>query len=127
MEEQTTVRLAPEIKVGIRKKLFKVKRKIESELIETEQQLREEIRINDMTAMKTHTADINCCLGPAVNGHRIANLKKRLIKTDKALAKVDDDTYGLCTRCGDEIPAGRLISIPIADLCTLCKEKLNLV
>ena len=35
----------------------------------------------------------------------------------RALEKLDDDTYGRCDVCGDEIPGGRLEALPWAVLC----------
>jgi DnaK suppressor protein len=39
-----------------------------------------------------------------------------------ALARVDAGTYGTCSRCGADIPAGRLEAMPTATLCITCKE-----
>ena len=41
---------------------------------------------------------------------------------DIALARIDDGTYGICTRCGMEIPAERLDAVPYAVLCVECKR-----
>ncbi len=35
----------------------------------------------------------------------------------RALAKLDDGTYGVCDVCGEPIPAGRLEALPWAVLC----------
>ncbi len=39
-----------------------------------------------------------------------------------ALARMDAGTYGVCTRCGAEIPVARLEAVPAASLCIQCKE-----
>lgn len=39
-----------------------------------------------------------------------------------ALARVRAGTYGVCTRCGAEIPPARLSAMPTATLCIACKE-----
>ena len=39
-----------------------------------------------------------------------------------ALARVEAGTYGICLRCGDDIPAARLNAMPTATLCITCKE-----
>ena len=36
---------------------------------------------------------------------------------DRALAKVDEGTYGTCDVCGDPIPEGRLEALPWATRC----------
>ncbi len=39
-----------------------------------------------------------------------------------ALARIEDGSYGLCERCGEEIAAGRLEAIPEATRCISCAE-----
>ena len=45
-----------------------------------------------------------------------------LAAIDAALKRIDDGTYGTCTRCGREIPEGRLEASPWAALCIECKR-----
>ena len=40
-----------------------------------------------------------------------------------ALARLDESTYGRCTDCGHEIPAGRLDARPDAARCVACQAK----
>lgn len=46
-----------------------------------------------------------------------------LKKIDEALKKMDDNTYGVCETCGDEIGIERLEARPVTDLCVRCKEE----
>ena len=41
---------------------------------------------------------------------------------DRALAKIDAGTYGVCERCGHPIPKERLRALPYAALCVACKS-----
>ncbi len=41
---------------------------------------------------------------------------------DAALARLDEGTYGTCTRCGQPIPEERLDAVPYAVLCVSCKR-----
>jgi len=41
---------------------------------------------------------------------------------DRALAKIDARTYGLCEKCGQPIPRPRLKYLPSAPLCVACKS-----
>jgi len=41
---------------------------------------------------------------------------------DKALAKIDDGSYGYCEQCGQPIPKARLKALPYAALCVACKS-----
>lgn len=51
-----------------------------------------------------------------------ANAGQIVREIDSALAKIDDGTYGLCARCGREIPEERLQAVPYATLCVSCKQ-----
>lgn len=39
---------------------------------------------------------------------------------DRALAKLEQGTYGLCDRCGGAIPEERLEALPASSLCVGC-------
>jgi len=41
---------------------------------------------------------------------------------DRALAKIDNGTYGICEQCGEHIPKERLRALPYAALCVRCKS-----
>ncbi|WP_419722942.1 TraR/DksA family transcriptional regulator [Sphingobium aquiterrae] len=40
--------------------------------------------------------------------------------TRQALARLDSDTYGLCTTCGEPIAPARLEALPAAAHCIRC-------
>lgn len=44
---------------------------------------------------------------------------------NQALAKMDNGTYGICTECEREIPAGRLFHVPGALRCVECDDTIN--
>ena len=46
-----------------------------------------------------------------------------LSKVERALQKFDQDTYGLCDKCGQPIASERLEALPHANLCLECKAK----
>jgi DnaK suppressor protein len=41
---------------------------------------------------------------------------------DRALAKIDDGSYGICEQCNEPIPKERLKALPYAALCVRCKS-----
>jgi DnaK suppressor protein len=43
-----------------------------------------------------------------------------LERTERALAKLDDGSYGVCDSCGDRISSGRLRAMPDGVLCLNC-------
>ena len=47
-------------------------------------------------------------------------LAATLADVERALAKIEEGTYGTCDRCGGPIPAERLEAIPWAALCVGC-------
>jgi len=48
--------------------------------------------------------------------------KSFLDKINKALAKIDDGSFGVCEECGEEITMKRLEARPETTLCIRCKE-----
>ena len=52
----------------------------------------------------------------------VNNLRDLIDRIDKALAKVEDGTYGLCDRCGKPIEKLRLKALPYANLCIKDKQ-----
>jgi DnaK suppressor protein len=48
------------------------------------------------------------------------SLETGLERTERALAKLDDGTYGVCDACGAPIPPRRLQAMPDSVLCVSC-------
>jgi RNA polymerase-binding transcription factor DksA len=40
----------------------------------------------------------------------------------RALARIDEGTFGTCTRCGEPIPPARLRVMPTAETCVPCSD-----
>jgi DnaK suppressor protein len=51
-----------------------------------------------------------------------AQARAAVDEIDRALAKMDAGTYGICERCGHPIPKARLKALPYAALCVACKS-----
>jgi DnaK suppressor protein len=51
-----------------------------------------------------------------------AQARAAVDEIDRALAKMDAGTYGVCERCGNPIPKARLKALPYAALCVACKS-----
>jgi DnaK suppressor protein len=55
---------------------------------------------------------------------RIRERERKLIaKIEKALERVENGTFGICERCGEEISEERLKARPVTTLCIECKEE----
>ena len=51
-----------------------------------------------------------------------AQARAAVDEIDRALAKIDAGTYGVCERCGEPIKRARLKALPYAALCIACKS-----
>ena len=53
----------------------------------------------------------------------LAKERETLGQLDRALARIDDGTYGVCESCGEPIGKNRLMAVPHATLCMSCKQR----
>ena len=54
-----------------------------------------------------------------------ALLGREIVAVKAALARVEDGSYGACTRCGEEIGEKRLEAFPEAALCIACAREVE--
>ena len=58
----------------------------------------------------------------------IRNLDRQssmLKNVQAALARIEDETYGICLRCDEPIPEKRLNALPWAAYCVACQETID--
>lgn len=48
-------------------------------------------------------------------------------KIERALRRIEEGTYGICERCGREIPEERLRAVPTTGLCIRCQEEADVI
>ncbi|HET8759335.1 MAG TPA: TraR/DksA C4-type zinc finger protein [Solirubrobacteraceae bacterium] len=48
------------------------------------------------------------------------SLEESLLRTERAIAKLDDGTYGICDACGEAIAPARLRAMPDSVRCIAC-------
>lgn len=53
----------------------------------------------------------------------VNNAREMLAQTERALARIDDGTYGVCESCGQPIGKLRVMAFPRATLCLPCKQR----
>ncbi|MBA3781058.1 MAG: TraR/DksA C4-type zinc finger protein [Nocardioides sp.] len=53
----------------------------------------------------------------------VNNEREMLAQIDRALARIDDGTYGICESCGEPIGKMRAMAFPRATLCLPCKQR----
>ena len=61
----------------------------------------------------------------AINAKSIAeanlrNARSRVTKLEQALTRVDDEDFGICTRCERPIPYKRILLVPESTRCVRC-------
>jgi DnaK suppressor protein len=49
-----------------------------------------------------------------------SSLEGTVARTERALAKLDEGTYGICDSCGEPIAPARLEAMPDVTLCVTC-------
>lgn len=52
-------------------------------------------------------------------------LETKVKALEGALSKIDDENFGLCTNCGNDILFARLQLVPESNFCVPCAEKLG--
>jgi DnaK suppressor protein len=50
------------------------------------------------------------------------NESRQLVMINEALERIEDDEYGLCQNCEEEVNPKRLNAIPWARYCLKCQE-----
>lgn len=53
------------------------------------------------------------------------NAQDLLAQVEAALRRLDEGTYGICQRCGQEISIERLEALPYATLCITCQSQVE--
>lgn len=92
----------------------------------------EELKKSDPFADPDHASD-NAAVDTDVReqvGHdtieaEIKNLQKHLQDIEIAVQKIAKGNYGMCDRCGKEIPLPRLKILTEAHYCVDCEQKLR--
>ncbi len=69
-------------------------------------------------------ADSSQVTAERAEAERLASqLREQLDEVERALAKLEQGTYGLCEVCGQPIASTRLEAMPTARLCINCASK----
>lgn len=56
----------------------------------------------------------------SVNEAALRQAEKQFADLERALGRLEDDRFGLCVRCGEKIPMGRIVLMPGATTCVRC-------
>ena len=83
--------------------------------------------VSDMAAPKENLPDLTD--RASIEADRILMLRirdrenKLIKKIRKALARIDNETFGICEKCGEDITVKRLKARPVTTHCIDCKTK----
>jgi len=53
---------------------------------------------------------------------KVNRLESQITEVDKALKRIKDGSYGICTNCGEAINPERLEALPFAEFCINCQR-----
>ncbi|WP_299337829.1 TraR/DksA C4-type zinc finger protein [uncultured Psychroserpens sp.] len=56
----------------------------------------------------------------SVNEASLRQAEQKLINLNRVLSKIDDDDFGICLKCKQSIPIGRILIRPQSLLCVNC-------
>src|SRR4030042_205260 len=62
-------------------------------------------------------------LSEDISLRQLSTHRETLLKIDEALRKIDEETYGKCEDCGEDIRGERLKVLPFAIYCVDCQER----
>ena len=58
----------------------------------------------------------------AISEASLSSARTKLAKLETALRKVGDPGFGICKRCSNPIPKGRIMLLPESVVCVACAE-----
>jgi RNA polymerase-binding protein DksA len=102
----------------IKSSLTALKQEIISNLIASSEDFKEIVEgMDPKDIADTASDDIDRKMIEALGSQEL----KRLRLIDSALTRIEQGKYGICIKCGKQIPQGRLEAIPYALMCIDCK------
>lgn len=105
------------------KEKLQIRKRITEEIISTEkmvvkyQELTKPIAPENAIGRVSRMDAIN---NKSVNDLALKNTELKLINLRVALSRIDDADFGICIRCQNPIPIGRILLIPQAITCVNC-------
>jgi len=104
-------------------------KEIKAKLIAEREMLIEKLKDNDLSVDDSETPDpVDLAVRNYSKNVMLAvseNESRQLMLVDEALLRIDDDEYGICQNCENEINPKRLAAIPWARYCLDCQELLE--
>lgn len=102
-------------KIKVKEFLLKEKAKLESRI----EDLKELTQPVEPDSAIGRVSRMDAIVNSAVNKEALYKLTEKLSKVNTSLSKLNDRDFGLCIRCGNEIPIQRLLFAP-GSFCVSC-------
>lgn len=102
-----------------------VRQKIANEITKTEKQVveyRELSRPVEPDCAIGRVSRMDAINNKSVNEAALRKTESKLAKLKEALKRIDDEGFGVCIKCGDAIPLGRILFVPQAQTCVKCSH-----
>lgn len=102
-----------------------IKARIESEISKTELQIQEYKELTLPVAPENSIGRISrmdAINNKSVTEAALRKAKEKLEKLKFALSKVDLDDFGVCIKCKQTIPLGRILIMPQSRTCVKCSH-----
>ncbi len=109
----------------IKEQLLATKRQLLAQLADEDREMDKSLAdsIGELSSYDNHPADIGTELFERSKDMALReHVELRIDQIDKAIAKIENGTYGKCEGCEKMIPEDRLESIPEAEHCVECHQ-----
>lgn len=106
-------------KKALKAKILNLISKAESEMIDLEDMTQPVAPENSIGRISRMDAINNKSVMEAA----LRNKKRKLSKLRVALQNVDQESFGICNNCNNEIKEARIIYMPESTLCVHCAQK----
>lgn len=102
-----------------------VKEKLKAEISKTEKQILEYRELTQPVEPENAIGRISrmdAINNKSVTEAALRKADKKLASLKEALSLIDDPAFGICIKCGDPIPLGRIMFMPQARTCVKCSH-----
>jgi len=105
------------------KEKLQIRKRITEEIISTEKMVEKYQELTKPIAPENaigRVSRMDAINNKSVNDLALKNTELKLINLRVALSRIDDTDFGICIRCQNPIPIGRILLIPQAITCVNC-------
>lgn len=105
------------------KEKLQIRKRITEEIISTEKMVEKYQELTKPIAPENaigRVSRMDAINNKSINDLALKNTELKLINLRVALSRIDDTDFGICIRCQNPIPIGRILLIPQAITCVNC-------